>query len=248
MSLLETRGRTDNDIPTRWVWAPVSSYTVWTAIPIISYIYGPTGTELMVPLGILGLAGFVFSTASSHLVYQLVNRRNTHFARQEVLLWKALDAARSKASPTDMKTRIPLNSAEQDLGKLGETGREHSAILWTILTLIPYLGWIAMIYVLAFLSNDIWKHEVREDLVLEDLGRVLKEQGGTNLPVRRVRVPNRPVIAYVAASILTLGVFLLLWLLLAVEDPRAHFEYHRHFEEALVGPQPTIPPVAGGMM
>ena len=234
--LLEARTRTDYDIPPKWAWGSVASYVIWTAIPIIVYLdRGRSGTQLAIPLGILGLAGFLSSTLSSYLVYRLVNRRNTHFAREEAFLWKTLDTVKSKTPQTDMRTLLPLSSAEQGLAQLSETGREHSAILWALLTLIPYIGWVAMIYVLAFLSNDIRKHELREDLVLEDLGRVLKTQGGQDLPMRQRRVPNRSIPLHVLLSIATLCVFLLVWLYQLVKDPQAHFEYHRSFEEVLPG-------------
>ncbi len=227
--------------------APAASYITWAMIPVIFYLSRSTEADLTIPLGILGLAGFLFSTASSHLVYQLVNRRNMHFAREEDLLWTALATAKSATLPADMKTRLPLSSAEQNLVSMVDTGREHSAILWALLALIPYVGWIAIVYVLAFLSSDLRKHELREDLVLEDLSRAWKGGGGTDLPTRRKRVPSRPVIAYVILSILTLGIFLLAWLLLTIEDPEAHFEYHRHFEDFLVGPQPVSQGTAGGL-
>lgn len=227
--LLEARPRTDYEIPIKWVWAPVASYIIWATIPIITYLYRePLGTQLAIPLGVLGLAGFVLSAASSYLVYHLVNRRNSHLARAETLLWTTLDTARARAQQTDMKTQVALGSAEHNLSWLTELGKEHSAILWAVLTLIPYLGWLAMTYVLAFLTHDLSKHEQREDLVIEDLGRVVQ-----SVPLRTKRVPRRPIILYILASLATLGVFLPFWLYQAVRDPQAHFEYHRSAEPTL---------------
>ncbi len=228
--LLEARARTDYEIPVKWVWAPVASYITWATIAILAYLNrGQPATQLTIPLGTLGLAGFASSALSSYLVYLLVNRRNQHFAMEETLLWSTLDTAKAEASQADMKTQLALSSAERDLAGLSDIGKEHSAILWALLTLIPYLGWIALAYVLAFLTHDICKHEQREDLVVEDIGRVTQA-----LPLRTKRTPNRPVILYILASFATLGVFLLPWLYQAVRDPQAHFEYHRSFETILL--------------
>lgn len=240
-TLLDARPRTDHEISTKWVWAPIASYATWAAIPTISYLFGgQTGFNLAIPTGTLGVVGFIFSAASSLLVYQLVNRRNQHFAREESLLWASFDSSMARASQSDMRTQLALGSAERDLAQLTEAGKEHSAVLWALLTLIPYAGWIFMTYTLAFLTHDMLKHERQEDLVIENLSRI--SQG---LPSRARRTPNRPVILYVLAGLATLGIFLLFWVYQAVKDPQPHFEHHRAFETVL-GPASTMSGSVGG--
>ncbi len=259
--LSEARTGTDYAIPAKWICASIAAYTTWTAIAVISYVYsGDTSIPLASVLGGLGLAGFVFSALSSYLVYRLVNRRNQHFAREENLLWSTLDTARATVQQSDMRLQIALSSAERDLTRLAEKGKEHSAVLWALLTLIPYAGWIFLIYVLSFLSNDLRKHEMQEDLVLESLGGIAKVQRGVDLPIRHRRVPNRPVILYatlnilgpgillslwlnlaalsesvvfLASGLLLLGIVQLLWLFQSVKDPNSHFEHHVSIETIL---------------
>ncbi len=216
--LLGAMSRTDYVIATKWIWAPVASYAIWTMIAVIRYVYrGDAGIPLGTIFGGLDLAGFVFSAPFSYLVYKLVNRRNQHFAREEDLLWSTVESTKAKVQQSDMRSQIALASAERDLARLADNGKEHSAVLWALLTLIPYAGWIFLTYVLSFLLSDVRKHELQEDLVLEDLGGIMKAQRGVDLPIRLRRVPNRPVILYAALSLVGPGVLLSLWLSLTFE-------------------------------
>lgn len=245
-SLVDVRPRTDYFIAPRWVWASVAGFVIWAAIPVIVYLYtGQTAIPIAIPLGILGLSGFIASATSSYLVYQIINRRNLHFARTEELLWKILDTQKSKAQPSDMKIQLPIASTEQDLRQLA--GRpERSAVLWGLLTLFPYLGWLALIYVLAFLSRDFDNHERWEDLTIEDLSRVQVARGGPVAPRRQWRMPRQSVPGYVIFSFITLGVFPIVWLYFAVTDPKIHFEYHRTFEPMFAA-EPTAQGQIGGV-
>ena len=228
--LVEIRPRTDYSVAPRWIWATGAGFAIWAAIPVTVYLYsGQTAIPLAIPLGILGLSGFIASATSSYLVYQIINRRNLHFARTEELLWKILDAQKSKAQPSDMKIQLPIASTEQDLRRLAGKP-ERSAVLWGLLTLIPYLGWLALIYVLAFLSRDFDNHERWEDLTIEDLSRVTVAHGGPAAPRRQWHMPRQSVPAYVVFSFITLGIFPIVWLYFTVTDPKIHFEYHRTFE------------------
>lgn len=229
-SLVDVRPRTDYSIAPRWVWAAVASYVIWTIIPVIVYLYsGQSAIPLAIPLGVLGLSGLIASATSSYLVYHIINRRNLHFARTEELFWKTLDTQKSKAQPSDMKIQLPIASTEQDLRWLAGIP-ERSALLWGLLTLIPYLGWLALIYVLAFLSKDLDNHERWEDLTIEDLSRVRVARGGTGAPRRQRHMPRQSVPAYIVFSFITLGVFPIVWLYFAVTDPEIHFGYHRTIE------------------
>lgn len=208
---------------------PVASWITWATVAIVGYFYGgEPGIDLTIPLGVLGLVAFAFSALSSYLVYLLVNRRNMHFARMESVLWIRFNVAKSKAQQADTKTLVVLGSAEHDLARLSETVRERSAILWALLTVVPYAGWLAMTYVLAFLTHDVKRHEQREDIVIEDLSGITQ-----SLPQRAKRTPTRPVIPFIIVGLATVGVFLLPWLYWAVRDPTEHFVYHRSVEPVL---------------
>ncbi len=243
---LEARNKTDHEIAPKWVWAAVASYITWAAVAVIGIINrGLPVTQLTVPIGLLGLAGLIFSAASSYLVYQLINRRNMHFAREEALLWKTLDQVRSKTPQSDMRTLLPLSFAEQNLFRLSVMGKERSAVLWGLLALIPYAGWLAIVYALAFLSHDLGKHEQMEDMVLEDMGRVMMAHSGPAFPTRLGRMPRQTVPLYLVFSIITLGIFPLVWLYLSVKNPQAHFEYHRSVEASLASSLASFGPAGG---
>ncbi len=235
--LLDARSKTDYEIPSDRVWAAAASYAIWVAIAVLTYLALQPAAPLMIIVGVLGLVGFVFSAMTSHLLYGLMNRRNAHSAREEALFWKTLDDLKSRTSQGDMKTLLPLTSAEQNLVRLSETN-EHSAVLWALLTMIPYAGWVFLTFSLAFVSHDFSKHEQLEGMIMEDLDRVLRSQGAQGLPTRLGKISRPPVILYVVLSLVTLGIFPIVWLYLAIQDPRPHFEYHRSVEMYL-GPKPA---------
>jgi len=243
--LLDARVRTDYQIQPKWVWTAVASYITWATVAIVNYAIPVPASDLAILFGVLGLAGFIFSTAASYLVYLLVNRRNTHLAREEALLWGVLGNLRSKTEPGDMKTLLPLESAEYNLARFSGAGKERSALLWALLTLIPFAGWVFMITVLAFLSHDLGTHEQREDVILEDLTRAVNVQGGPSLPARRWKMSRASVPLYIIFSLLSVGVFLLAWLYLAAEDPRTHFTHHQSVEAILAQPFPPTPTGTG---
>ena len=249
---LDARDRTDYEIPPKWVWAAVGSYVTWAAVvaviavPVVTILNGTLPVTLLTwPIGLLGLAGLMFSAASSYLVYQLISRRNMHFAREEALLWKILDNVRSRTPQSDMRTLLPLSSAERDLIMLSMMGKERSAVLWSLLAVIPYVGWFAITYALAFLSHDLRKHEQMEDMVLEDMSRVATAQGGQSYPIRPGRMPRQTVPLYLVFSIITLGIFPLVWLYFSVKDPESHFEYHRSVEAILASTSASLGPSGG---
>jgi len=244
-SLVAAGVRTDYSIAPRWVWGAVAGFVIWAAIPVIVYLYsGQTAIPLAISLGILGLSGLFASATSSYLVYQIINRRNLHFSRTEELFWKMLEMHKSKAQPSDMKIQLPIASTEQDLRQLAGTP-ERSAVLWGLLTLIPYLGWLALIYVLAFLSRDLAIHERWEDLTIEDLARVQVALGVMVVPRRQWHMPRQSVPAYVIFSFITLGIFSIVWLYFTVTDPKIHFEYHRTFESTFATGQSAQGQVVG---
>ena len=229
------RGRTDLGIDREWLVVVLVNYVVWVSLPILYFIVSSIAPPLAVKVaGVVGLLGAVTSLGVAYLVYSLVNVRNQHFAREQALLVEGLGLVRSKAPRDDLGVLLPLDSAGQNLQILVHEEKEKSAVLIGLLALIPYLGLLVLIFILAVLSRDLPEHEIREEMILDDLDRGMRELSLTPMIRRSVFVSRRPVAGFVVASMLTLGVFSLIWLYLEISDVRPHFEYHARFETDLL--------------
>ncbi len=181
--LVEAQPRTDYDIDTAWIVLPITSFTIWTLLGtiFIAGILGPFSDPVFL-LGLLASLGFAFASGTAYLVYLLVNRRNKHSAREKALLLVTIENLQSKIPGDDVKTQIHLNSGERDLSTLLQEDRERSALLWGLLSMIPYVGPLLIITILEFVSGDYKKHAARESLVVEDIGNAVKVLGVHGIP------------------------------------------------------------------
>jgi hypothetical protein len=251
--LVQVRTSTDTEIPTVWMLLPLASYLLWTVFAVAWWSAGAglaTGdlTLLISGLGILGLAA---SAAGSYVVFRLVNRANEHSGRARALLLSALNLLEARAEASGPQALLPLNSADEGFYKLARSERERSAVLWALLSLIPFVGWIFLAVAQWRLSRDFAKHSRLESLVFEDLDRTLKSVGTPGIPVRYAPVRSHDVlgITVIIVSVLelfsglvlglagafvliylTVGAFALFWIDLSVRDPTAHFYYHSQLE------------------
>ena len=262
-TLVQMRQRTDVEVTATWLLLPLASYLVWATFAVVWWIgslglgeirLGPVGVINLMPAGILGLIGILglaASAGSSYLLYTLVNRINTHSERTEVLLLKTVDALESRTGSQGSPALIPLNSAEGGLQRLAHAERERSAVLWALLTVIPFIGWIFLLGALWLLSRDLSRHARWEGVVLEDVDRTLKAAGLQGIHVTNIQLRSRGVLGMAIIIIsmleflssflfgaesalvfiyLTLGAFSLAWIDLSIRDPVRHFHYHSVFE------------------
>ena len=247
------RTRTDVEIPTVWMLLPLGSYLLWTVFAVAWWSAGAgLGTgELPILISGLGILGFGASAAGSYLVFRLVNRANEHFGRTRALLLSALNSLEVRAGASGPQALLLMNSADESLYKLARGERERSAVLWGLLSLIPFAGWIFLSVAQWRLSRDFAKHSRLESTVLEDADRTLRSLGSQGIPVRYapVRPHDTLGLALVLVSVielfsafvlglagalvlvyLTIGAFSLFWIDLSIRDPTSHFHYHSQFE------------------
>jgi hypothetical protein len=234
-SLIGMRNRTDVEVDPAWLALALVNYIIWVTFPVLYFIVGSVAPALVVSLAsVIGLLGVATSSGLAYLVYSLVNVRNQHFAREQELLMEGLRLVKSNTLQGNLRALLPLDSAGQSLQTLVHDEGEKSAVLLALLVLIPYFGMVVLIFILATLSRDMRRHESREEMILDDLDRSVKESNLLPLVRRSGFIPKRQVAALVATSVLTLGAFTLFWLYLAIEDVRPHFEYHARFETSLL--------------
>jgi len=206
-SLFKDRERTDFVPPDIWILIPIANYALWSLIALLPVLTGAAGlSQLTISLAILELVGFLLSTTTGYLVYTLVNRRNTHMAREQALFAETLDSIKSRTRSDDLKTLFPLSSAEHYFSQLVQGSGERSAFLWGLLAALPYAGWLALIFFLWFLSDDWKKHEVKEELLLQDLDRSLVASGRQPVPRRERPSHFGNAAAFLVVSLISLGV------------------------------------------
>jgi hypothetical protein len=237
---------TDVRVGRNWILSAIGSYVLWATTAII-YLLGwlqqvPTYN---IPLSVFGtlhfsattwllLLSFTLSTGLSYLVYSLINRQNKHGTREEELFRETLEQARSGTPQDRISVLLPLSSAEQDFYRLMQKTHDRSAILWALLVLVPYAGWIFLMISMYLVSQDLNSHEQTEQLLLQDIGRVLA--GGTDqqAPPSGATSGRANSLAYLLVSFATLGVVSLFWLHRITVEQEAHFEQHDRFEPGLL--------------
>jgi hypothetical protein len=253
LTLVQMRTRTDVEIPIVWLLLPLASYLLWTGFAVAWWSAGAgLGTsELTLLISGLGILGFAASATGSYVIFRLVNRANEHSGRTRALLLSTLNSFEARAGMSSQQALLSLNSAQEGLYKLARGERERSAVLWALLCLIPFAGWIFLAVAQWRLSRDYAKHSRLEGAVLEDVDRTLRSLGRQGLSVRYAPVRPQDTLGFAVVVVslielfsifvlgfagvlvltyLTIGAFSLFWIDLSIRDPAAHFYYHSQIE------------------
>ena len=238
-TLVQLRLKRDVGVGSRWILLAIASYILWILFAISSH-YSVSLPLLTIgqTLGLIGTLAFAASTGLSFLVYTLINRQNKHAAREQEVAWQVLREIQSRTAPENLEVRLPLNATEQDFSNLLERTHEHSAFLWSLLVLVPYVGWVSLMVALYLLTESSNAHGRMERILFEDLGRTLAAEGFRQ-PAANSRLPApRNTMAYLFASAFTLGIVALSWLYVMIIGETAHFMYHSTLEPELLGAFP----------
>lgn len=211
----------------------------WVIIPILSPILAIAGIVAMFLSPILGfmilVVDVIIAIFMIIIFYKLIQRRNKHFSRQQLLMDDLIAALKSIASKKKEGAVEKIDALERSLREARMEETEKSAALWVILTLITG---IAGIYVLYFLTKDFYKHERREDYAITDVYAILNALGISATAPRRIEIsqpiPERSFVLYLILTIVTLGIFGIYWYYCLIEDPNRHFKYHIQLEDQLV--------------
>jgi len=197
--------------------------------------YTATLPMLVVLTTLLWLLAIIGLIVSIILTYKLVKRRNTHFKRQMFLSEDVITAVKTIAAKKGVDVEVGLSSCERTLRETKAEETEKSAVLWAILSAVPYVGSLAIWYVYYFLMKDFYKHERREDGFVEDISRVLDKCGiKFSVPRRTEVLPDRSFVLYLILNIITVGLFGIYWLYVLLKDPNEHFKYHIQIEDELL--------------
>ena len=260
--LVQMGTKTDAEVPIVRLLLPLANYLCWA---VFAVAWWSTGASEIVGNGIsasilinptpfvagLGVLGLATSAGSSYVVFALLSRGNDHSCRTRALLLRALSSLEVRARRSGQQALLPLNSAEEGFYNLARGERERSAVLWALLSLIPFVGWIFLAVAQWRLSRDFAKHSRLEGLVLEDVDRTLRIVGAQGIPVRYAPVLSHNTLGVMVIFVtlfellssfalglagalilvyLTVGAFCLFWIDLSIQDPTGHFHYHSQLE------------------
>ena len=182
-----------------------------------------------------GIAGIV-------MLYFLIERRNEHFKRQKRLvegietIMKAHAEKNDKINPETAKISSLVKDVRDEEG-------ERSSFLWVIL---QFLTGIAGLYVMYFLSSDLYKHFKRQnEIIVEYISAIDKLGVDTsslmNLAKTQYPVPKKEFVLYIALSIITFGIFAIYWLYTIFRDWNNHFQSQWTAEDQILASIRSLP-------
>lgn len=163
-------------------------------------------------------------------LYYLIDRRNNHFKRQQ-LLFKTL--VKYLEAETKAKSVHPSTIKLAELCEDSMFDEEiRSAGIWAILNLFvtPMVSPI-----LAFnLTQDLCKHDLRQIDFQETLISALAEIGVTLPSSVNVKPLKRDTILLLLLTIITAGLFWIYWFHILLKDYNEHFANQALFEDKLL--------------
>ncbi len=165
------------------------------------------------------------------LTYQLVKRRNTHFARQNLLFNDLILEFKSLAENKGLNEENNLLTANKILNGANFKENRKDPVLWAVFSaFLPFVSW----FVNYFLMKDFYNHERREEVFWDNLCGILNNYGvNFSVPSRTEIIPNRSFILYLILTIITVGLFGIYWIHILLRDPNDHFNYHIKIENSL---------------
>ncbi len=251
---IQMRTETDRMVSTLWIILPVVVLALFlatilvTIIAFTSAVYELPGGFSNVTLrpaagvlagllalgGALWVASVVVSIVFIYLTYVLIKRRNKHFARQQRFYEDLVAVLKEMAARRGVNIDVSLGNMDRTVRDMKMDEGEKSAVLWAILTIIPVIEIVASLYILYFLTKDYFKHERREDALLEDVARSLTAMNISFDNRRTDAVPERSYLLYIILTIVTVGLFGIYWWYALIKDPNIHFKSQVIFEDTLL--------------
>lgn len=174
-------------------------------------------TGIVISIGALILGVYV--------LYKWIDRRNLHFKRVRLLYKDVLDFLEERGAEKDARR------AKRTLREIESESDEKSPAIWIVLSIVfnP-----VVLYVFHFLTRDFFKHETRENFLLEDISDAIESAGGEFKFEEYGTIEDRNTILYIVLTIVTLGVFGFYWIYALTKDPNEHFQQSSRVEGALL--------------
>jgi hypothetical protein len=233
-SLLLTMGRrqqTDAKISEHWIFLPVVTVVASYILGIISFMYDVWAGIFVTVVGTM-----VAIILLAFLTYRLLKRRNEHMARESQLRRELMDYFRFRGEERGMANRTePYVQAMQafDHGSLMHE-EPQSALLWTILCLIPGINIVAIVLTLFWLTDFPPGHDRRFYGFVQNAHFAGEQLGmGPLMPGGWKSIDERSYVLYLIVSVLV-PVFAIWWFYVLIKDLNDHFDNEWGFEDRLM--------------
>lgn len=173
----------------------------------------------------------IFFVVNILLTYELIKRRNLHFARQNILFNNLKLDLDSLVEHKSIKEETNFQNDNNILNELKVKENRKDPILWAVLSaFLPIVSW----YVNYFLMKDFYNHERREEIFWDNLVSMFKSiDVNFTVPSRIEIIPKRSFELYLILTIITCGLFGIFWIHILLRDPNEHFKYHIEIENVL---------------
>lgn len=165
------------------------------------------------------------------ITYLLVKRRNSHFARQNLLFDDLILSLKFLVENKNILEDINFQSVNKIINETRVKENRKDPILWAVLSaFLPIVSW----YVNYFLMKDFYNHERREEIFWDNLSSKLNSfDVNFIVPLRNEIIPKRSFELYLVLTIMTCGLFGIYWIHILLRDPNEHFKYHLEIENIL---------------
>lgn len=225
------RHRTDIKIPEYWILLPVVVVIASYVLGIVAFMYD---VFLGFAVALVGTIVGVFLLA--FLIFRLLKRRNEHMAREAQLRRELMDFFRFRGEEMGAGQRVgPYVQAMQafDRGSLMHE-EPQSALLWTILCLIPGINIVAIVLTLFWLTDYAPGHDRRFYGFAQNAHYASEQIGmGPLLSGAWKSISERSYVLYLIISVL-LPVLTIWWFYVLIKDLNDHFDNEWMFEDSLV--------------
>jgi len=208
----------------------LSSLSQQTATPsAIEPIIG--GILALYGLGILAFFAVVFFGALGF--YYMIDRRNRHFGRQQLLF---------STIHRYLASKVPKSENISQLGYLAEDStyaeRTRPAGIWALLYL--FVNAIVGLIASYSLTQDMRKHDELQSRYQAALGPSLIEAGFKDPDFHPYKSHNRDPVLFIILTAITGGLFWIYWYYTLLKDYNDHFTEQGKFEEQIL--KTLIPP------
>ena len=238
---MKMRDATDEIVNTRWA---IAILVLQVLVPIITIYFLIGGmnfnfsaaVNILITLGIF-LAVVAMVIVQSALIYKLVKRRDEHFRRDGFMrqgMIEYLDAMSIKKKIDINVERWTMNSMHYSVIET-DRGAAIWAMMVGLMSIIPLLGTLILLYCLHFLTTDAQNHDRRQrdfnsqfQLSMLKLGKI------DSVSYDWYPLPKRDTSIYIILAIFTLGFALPYWWYLNIVDMNTHFNNQWKFESQII--------------
>ena len=215
-----------------------------SVLPKIANLSQPTTTQSAIApvagglFALWGVAALVFFAVlffGALSFYYLIDRRNRHFGRQQLLFSTIHRYLASKASTSENIATLGYISDDSPYAE-----EARPAGLWALLVLLvtPIVGLIAS----YTLTQDLRRHDEFQSKYQQALAPALVEAGFHEPTFPAYRPHNRDPVLFIILTAITGGLFWIYWYYTLLKDYNEHFADQAKFEEQILNillPAPT---------